>query len=101
MHSVWGTVGGKASKFELSMQCLLYMAKEFCLVYELASKVTETKRFCSNCGATVESDMAFCTKCGTKIKTLSERNLCPNCRAEYGKDVIYCKSCGTKLINKV
>ena len=47
---------------------------------------------CPNCGESINSEMCFCTKCGTAV-----RKECPNCK--YVNDVKndYCAKCGTKL----
>jgi hypothetical protein len=47
---------------------------------------------CPNCGKPIESEMYFCSRCGTKI-----RKECLNCKHinHYKND--YCEKCGSKL----
>jgi predicted amidophosphoribosyltransferase len=67
---------------------------------------------CPNCGATIAKDVAFCSKCGTKIETESQEEQtaeaetdapetktkhCPVCDAEVTEDMAFCEVCGHKL----
>lgn len=49
---------------------------------------------CTNCGATIEFDDAFCRKCGAKLEW---SNACPSCGAEVAEDDAFCRKCGTTL----
>ena len=48
---------------------------------------------CEHCGAPVEADQKFCSKCGSVAKTES----CPSCGKKIRTDDAFCSSCGTKL----
>ena len=47
---------------------------------------------CPNCKSTIESGMAFCAKCGTKIQ-----KECANCNHINGNANAFCEKCGHKL----
>ena len=47
---------------------------------------------CPNCGETINSEMIFCSKCGSKVK-----NECSNCKHINSHKSDYCEKCGTKL----
>ena len=47
---------------------------------------------CPNCGESINSEMCFCTKCGTAV-----RKECPNCKHVNDVKNEYCAKCGTKL----
>lgn len=47
---------------------------------------------CPNCNATINPEMLFCSKCGTKV-----RKECPNCKFANNHKNEYCQKCGTKL----
>lgn len=48
---------------------------------------------CPSCGETINSEMAFCPKCGTKLK-----KECTNCNHINDNKNEYCEKCGNKLI---
>ena len=47
---------------------------------------------CPNCGETINSEMCFCTKCGTKL-----RKECQKCKHINNYKSEYCEKCGNKL----
>lgn len=47
---------------------------------------------CPNCGKTVDFEMNFCPRCGTKI-----RKVCSNCKHINHYKNNYCEKCGSKL----
>ena len=47
---------------------------------------------CPKCGQTINSEMNFCSKCGTAVK-----KECSNCKHINGHKSDYCEKCGTKL----
>ncbi len=51
-------------------------------------------RTCTNCGAAVAEDDAFCRKCGTK---LSAERTCSSCGSLVPPDDAYCRTCGAKV----
>ena len=56
--------------------------------------VTSAPRFCGNCGAKLESNLRFCTQCGTPI---AKPRVCANCNAPAKENDRFCGNCGTKL----
>lgn len=60
---------------------------------------------CTNCGAEIDVNAAFCPSCGTKNEFLakqqeaqeaSERH-CPNCGAAVKDDAVFCPECGNRV----
>ena len=49
-------------------------------------------RFCSGCGAPVQSNAVFCSQCGTRI---NNKKTCSNCGAELEATALFCSQCGT------
>ena len=49
---------------------------------------------CPTCGDAINSEMLFCSKCGTKLK-----NECSNCKHINHHKNDFCEKCGTKLKN--
>ncbi|MBQ4558537.1 MAG: zinc ribbon domain-containing protein [Clostridia bacterium] len=47
---------------------------------------------CPSCGKTIDSEMDFCSNCGTKIK-----KECSNCNHINSSNSKFCEKCGTKL----
>ena len=47
---------------------------------------------CPNCGETINSEMIFCSKCGTKV-----RKECSVCKHVNDHKSEYCEKCGNKL----
>ena len=47
---------------------------------------------CPNCGESINQEMHFCSKCGTKL-----RKECSNCKHINNYKSEYCEKCGTKL----
>ena len=47
---------------------------------------------CPKCGETINSEMLFCTKCGTKV-----RKECSKCKHVNNHKSDYCEKCGTRL----
>ncbi len=47
---------------------------------------------CPNCGATLNSEKVFCSKCGTKV-----RKECSKCKHINDYKSEFCEKCGTKL----
>ena len=60
----------------------------------MQERVTDTApRFCSNCGAEMESGDRFCGNCGTKTAP----EFCANCGAKLQPDSRFCENCGTMV----
>jgi len=70
----------------------------------------KNSRICGTCGAEIDSEFAFCFKCGTKqeICKSSEQDIgqckvqyaeiyCPSCGAANPSDYAYCCKCGAGL----
>ena len=49
---------------------------------------------CRNCGATVDSNAAFCTSCGSSIEAVSR---CSECGAALTDEMQFCVSCGARV----
>jgi len=58
-----------------------------------ARRKTQQKINCEHCGAPVEADQKFCSKCGAVTKTES----CPSCGKKIHAGDTFCSSCGTKI----
>lgn len=72
-------------------------------------QISENKNTCLNCGALLDSDMAFCTECGTPVpvgydeptlmanpprNTASEKSFCTGCGCELDPTTSFCTQCG-------
>ncbi|MGI9035878.1 MAG: SPFH domain-containing protein [Pyrinomonadaceae bacterium] len=63
-------------------------------------------KFCSDCGAKMETAKVPCIKCGAELRegakfcnecgAKQEKAKCPNCQAELAPDAKFCAECGTK-----
>ena len=51
---------------------------------------------CSNCGAPLNDDQEFCTRCGTP-RNGTDKIVCDNCGAELQEGQAYCPKCGRKV----
>lgn len=59
---------------------------------------------CTNCGANLEKDALFCSRCGTKVErpveapATAEENAyrCKKCGASVPEEYAFCINCGTK-----
>lgn len=92
------------------------------LIESYQKQLSEQKglRTCPCCGAAVAKDVAFCSKCGTKLESEEEakeaaeeaaeeaeeaaeeaaepaKKHCPVCDAEVSDDMAFCEVCGNKL----
>ncbi len=52
------------------------------------------KKFCAECGASIDSDAKFCSGCGAR-QTVS--NICTECGATVSATAKFCPECGRKL----
>lgn len=52
---------------------------------------------CTNCGAEIERESAFCSGCGSKVETQSNAKSCSQCGNEVQETDLFCTSCGNKL----
>lgn len=81
-------------------------------IVALREKIAEIKgiKSCINCGAEMERNQVFCSKCGTKNELSApaaqeaeaEREapakvFCPSCGSEISPESAFCTNCGTKL----
>lgn len=59
----------------------------------------ENKKFCSNCGAQLSTDVNFCPKCGVKVSESAKegKRFCPMCGMETESDAAFCPGCGTEI----
>ncbi len=78
-------------------------------------KIAEIKgiKACVNCGAEMERNQVFCSKCGTKnelptpsaqetpangaAQENSEKTFCPSCGTELPAGSAFCTNCGAKI----
>ena len=51
--------------------------------------------FCRNCANELDSNAAFCVKCG--VKAGDGNRYCPNCGAETAENAAVCIKCGVEL----
>ncbi len=68
---------------------------------ELRAEMLEVKgvHICPNCGAEVEKDSQFCTKCGTKMAAEEEAApevACVQCGTQIPEGTVFCPECGAK-----
>ncbi|NLD45653.1 MAG: hypothetical protein GX660_00445, partial [Clostridiaceae bacterium] len=57
---------------------------------------------CCNCGAELESGVAFCRECGEKVEVQRmKKRFCRECGTEFAEGVKYCSNCGanTDVVN--
>lgn len=58
-----------------------------------------SKKKCTSCGAMVNEDAKFCSKCGytfEKKEENSQKVFCSECGAELNPDMQFCTECGSK-----
>lgn len=57
---------------------------------------------CATCGAQMEADAVFCSKCGTSVakKVVRSMIVCPTCYAEQDSDAVVCSICGQPMRQK-
>ena len=70
-------------------------------IQDYQEQILEVKgiRCCTNCGAELAKDAAFCSRCGTPVpkpKT-PERPVCTNCGAVLSEGMRFCTTCGTPV----
>jgi len=58
-----------------------------------ATPVSPEGRTCPSCNATLQSDDAFCRKCGTRLVPTS----CGSCGAKLLPDDVFCRKCGAAI----
>lgn len=81
-------------------------------IKELRKKVAEVKglRQCAGCGAEMERNQVFCSKCGAKNElpspAVSEEappaqqpatSFCPSCGSPLESGAVFCTNCGSKV----
>ena len=52
---------------------------------------------CPNCKYKTDENEQFCSKCGTRLQSDSEKTYCKSCSAELKPDALFCAHCGVKL----
>ncbi len=75
----------------------------------LREKIAEIKgiKACVNCGAEMERNQVFCSKCGMKNESpapavseapaADDKAVCPSCGAELQAGSAFCTNCGAKI----
>jgi len=53
--------------------------------------------YCRNCGAQIDDDALFCTKCGIKLTDNLHFNNCIYCGSSLKKDAVFCTQCGNRI----
>lgn len=53
--------------------------------------------YCRNCGAQIDDDTLFCTKCGIKLTDNLHFNNCIYCGSSLKKDAVFCTQCGNRI----
>ncbi len=75
-------------------------------IITLKEKIMEVKniKLCVGCGEELDKEVMFCSKCGTKQKTIqqevsqsAEGITCSGCGALVTKGSAFCQGCGTKV----
>jgi DNA-directed RNA polymerase subunit RPC12/RpoP len=79
-------------------------------IQELKEKIYSVKGIviCKNCGAEIDNNTPFCSKCGSKIvvneppaeatETVEDDSIeCPTCKAKVSGGSAFCSGCGTKV----
>ena len=77
--------------------CLITATVSFFNNKKSQSGLADLKQHCPYCGAVLNDDSLFCTKCG---KELPKRIACPHCGASMNEGDAFCPNCG-KSINEV
>lgn len=85
MAGVGGAVGGVVGS---SINSALNGAQS-------SQSVTAEKK-CTNCGAVLEGDAAFCDECGTPVAATQDFGFCDNCGYKFEKAGKFCPKCGIK-----
>lgn len=63
-----------------------------------AAEPTPKGNTCSNCGADLEPDCAFCVVCGSPVAAAPvSADKCPSCGATLDGDSLFCIECGSKV----
>lgn len=69
-------------------------------IFNSTTSSSYLKQKCTQCGAEIEKDSAFCNACGAKvtIQTQSSVNnkFCTSCGAKLPSDAAFCTECGNK-----
>lgn len=68
-------------------------------------ETTTKKKYCTNCGASIESTAKFCQECGASVSFQPQRKeefvgsvkKCPSCGSEIASFEIQCPACGHEL----
>ena len=59
--------------------------------------IAQNDNVCPNCKQTLSADSAFCTHCGFKIPTKTNKHICPSCGTVSKEDSVFCTQCGNKF----
>ena len=60
------------------------------------TQTEQTEIKCTNCGASLAPEQAFCASCGSPAPT-PQANVCSNCGNELQEGVAFCDKCGHKV----
>ena len=71
--------------------CLITATVSFFNNKKSQSGLADLKQHCPYCGAVLNDDSLFCTKCG---KELPKRIACPHCGASMNEGDAFCPNCG-------
>jgi hypothetical protein len=56
----------QSGQFDENSELQAYYPKAYSLGISMAQETPSAKKFCFNCGKTIEADVSFCTDCGAK-----------------------------------
>lgn len=84
-------------------------AAVFANITALKEKISQAKthlqqikgtKACTNCGAQIDANTAFCASCGAKAPVVQAEPVainCPSCGKSESPNVTFCSGCGCKL----
>ncbi|MDE6636554.1 MAG: zinc ribbon domain-containing protein, partial [Lachnospiraceae bacterium] len=64
---------------------------------EVEMEQSTSVEVCAHCGAPLEAEQEFCTKCGTPSGAAPKKPVCGKCGAELEEGQEFCPKCGQKV----
>ena len=75
--------------------------KKFCTQCGASMEKKPVKKsVCANCGTLLEEGDRFCNECGTPIESKPEALICANCGELLEEGDRFCNECGAKVVSK-
>ncbi|MBR6770733.1 MAG: zinc ribbon domain-containing protein [Lachnospiraceae bacterium] len=109
LYTVIGEYYYEQHKDDSTAECRDFIIEIRLLMEEIDQCKEELRKIkgtgkCTECGAEVVADAAFCNVCGARIVQQQvqssldiEGKVCPNCSTVVAIDNLFCDRCGTKL----